>query len=144
MDLIDMAGHVIRRLQQASTLTFTQHMKAQGYNLTSVQFAAMHVLNEHGTLEQAKIAALIAYDRATIGGVIDRLESKAWVKRIVSPEDRRARQVSLTIEGRGVYTAILPIVVELQKDILIGLTSKEQQQFIRLARKAIGLTNNES
>jgi DNA-binding MarR family transcriptional regulator len=52
------------------------------------------------------VAELIGYDRATIGGVIDRLEKKGWIRRVVSERDRRARELSLTAKGKKVYLAL--------------------------------------
>ncbi|MEZ5538051.1 MAG: MarR family transcriptional regulator [Thiolinea sp.] len=137
MTLLHMAGHLIRRLQQQSTALFQTTMKQAGYDLTSVQFAAMQLLEENAGIEQAQIAEMIAYDRATIGGVIERLEKKGYVSRTVSPQDRRAREVRLTREGQQVLNEVYPLVEALQRDILHGLSDDEQQAFLALARKAV-------
>ncbi len=137
MALIDMAGHLIRRLQQISSQVFQQHMQEAGYDLTSVQFAAMHALKSKPGIEQAQVASMIAYDRATIGGVIDRLEQKGYVSREVSKRDRRAREVRLTRRGLRVFQNILPVVEALQNNILSGLNERERAQFMRLAAKVI-------
>jgi MarR family transcriptional regulator, temperature-dependent positive regulator of motility len=135
--LLDMAGHLIRRLNQISTTVFHQRIQQSGYDLTPVQFAAMQALRSHPDIEQAQVAALIAYDRATIGGVIDRLEQKGYVSRVVSKQDRRARQCRLTSQGNTVIETIIPVVESLQQEILGGLNAKERQQFIALAQKAV-------
>jgi DNA-binding MarR family transcriptional regulator len=85
------------------------------------------------------VATLIGYDRATIGGVIDRLEQKGLIRREVSRHDRRAREVTLTREGRRVLDAVLPVVRALQVDILDALDDPERAAFHALAAKAIGL-----
>jgi len=135
--LVDMAGHLIRRLNQASTQTFQRRMGEAGFELTSVQFAAMYTLQSNPGIEQAQIAALIAYDRATIGGVIDRLEQKGYVSRVVSQQDRRAREVSLTKKGEKFLESIFPLVESLQDEILVGLSASERNQFLKLARKVV-------
>ena len=137
MDLHEMAGHLIRRLNQNSTQVFSVQMQAAGYDLTPVQFAAMSAIANSPGIDQAGVAAEIAYDRATIGGVIDRLEQKGYITRTVSKRDRRAREVSLSDEGIQVLEKILPVVVELQKGILPGLNAEEQAIFLKLANKAI-------
>ncbi|MCE8536306.1 MarR family transcriptional regulator [Ruegeria pomeroyi] len=137
MNVFGMAGHLIRRLNQLSTQVFMHRMQAAGYDLTPVQFAALDAIGATPGLDQASVAAKIAYDKATIGGVIDRLEQKGLVERSVSKTDRRAREVRLTNDGAKAYDAILPIVKELQAEILSGLEPEEQDQFIRLATKAI-------
>jgi len=137
MEAQGMAGHLIRRLNQVSTQVFTKGMQAAGYDLTSVQFAAMDAIREEPGIDQATVAAKIAYDRATIGGVIDRLVQKGLVERTVSKRDRRAREVRPTDSGRQAFNEISPIVAALQKDILGDLDEAERAEFHALAAKAI-------
>ncbi len=137
MHSLAMPGHLIRRLNQISTQIFARHMGDLGLDLTPVQFAAMDALMAEPGIDQARVAARIAYDRATIGGVIDRLEQKGWVTRQISQRDRRAREVRLTDQGQAVFENILPVVQDLQGEIIQGLTETEQASFLQLARKAI-------
>ncbi len=135
MESLDMAGHLIRRLHQHATQVFVQRTQAAGFDLTSVQFAALDAIHAHPGSDQARIAELIGYDRATIGGVIQRLEQKGWVLRVVSERDRRARELSRTAEGRRMYAALLPVVRALQDDILHPLDEAERTHFYALARR---------
>jgi DNA-binding MarR family transcriptional regulator len=133
-----MAGHLIRRLNQVSTHTFANQLQEAGFDLTPVQFAAMDAIASDPGIDQAGVAAKIAYDRATIGGVIDRLEHKAYVARSISKRDRRAREVRLTKKGQAVFDTVLPHVTALQDDILQALDDEERASFLALARKALG------
>ncbi|WP_349773890.1 hypothetical protein [Mameliella alba] len=63
-----MPGHLIRRLQQLSASIFAERMREAGVDLTSPQFAALAMLQEHPGIDQATLAGMIAHDRATIGG----------------------------------------------------------------------------
>ena len=137
MSVLDMAGHLIRRLHQQSTQVFAQRTQAAGYDLTPVQYAALEAIYEHPGSDQKFVAELIGYDRATIGGVIERLENKGWVRRVVSEQDRRARELSLTAKGNNIRLAVKPIVKELQKEILLPLDKAEQDLLIGLAKKIV-------
>ena len=132
-----MPGHLIRRLHQLSTQLFATHARAAGFDITPVQFAAMDALRDNPGIDQAGVAELIAYDRATIGGVINRLKAKGLVVRAVSREDRRAREVRLTEEGIRVLDAVSPMVEAVQDAILERLTSDERTLFMTLARKSL-------
>ena len=138
MDSLDMAGHLIRRLHQLSTQVFVQRTQAAGFDLTPIQFAALDAIHNHPGTDQATVAELIAYDRATIGGVIERLEQKGWVDRVVSERDRRARELSLTPEGRRIFKALVPVVRDLQDEILQSLNAADRARFLKLARQAVG------
>ncbi|MEZ5739070.1 MAG: MarR family transcriptional regulator [Burkholderiaceae bacterium] len=139
MDRIDMAGPLIRRLHQQSTQVFQTQTQAAGLDLTSVQFAALDVIAEQPGIDQAGLAAAISFDRATIGGVIGRLEQKGFVQRIVNDQDRRARRLNLTPAGERLLAASRPLVEALQADILAPLAPSERATFVTLARKALGL-----
>jgi DNA-binding MarR family transcriptional regulator len=139
MDRNEMAGHLIRRLQQQSTQIFRAQTQAAGFDLTSVQFAALDAIAQQPDLDQASLAATISFDRATIGGVIDRLEHKGLVQRLVSAQDRRARQLQLTPEGERLLAASRPVVEDLQAGILAPLSPAERVTFLALALKALGL-----
>ena len=92
-DLETMPGHLIRRLQQISVARFAARMAEAGLDLTSVQYAALLTLFDHPGLDQQTLAGMIAYDRVTIGGGIDRLVQKRLVDPEGSPTDRRPRGI---------------------------------------------------
>jgi len=137
MEIQSVAGHLIRRLNQISTRIFTTRTQEAGFDLTPVQFAAMDAIRAHPGIDQAGVAALIAYDRATIGGVIDRLEQKGNIKRSISSRDRRAREISMTPEGIEVYSALHLVVQNLQREILQRLDETEHATFMDLLQKAV-------
>ena len=132
----DMPGHHIRRLNQISVAVFHTEVGAAGSDLTPVQFAALATLNENPGIDQATLAGLIAYDRTTIMGVVDRLVQKRLVNRAISGTDRRARQLSVTEDGRMLLQAIEPAVLQAQKLMLSGLDAGEAETFLALLKKA--------
>lgn len=142
MEIHSMTGHLIRRLHQISTRIFATRTQEAGFDLTSVQFAAMNAIRTHPGIDQAGVAALIAYDRATIGGVIDRLEQKGTIVRTVNSRDRRAREISLTPEGNQLYSTLQPVVQSLQLDILQRLDETERATFMALLQKAVNDTHD--
>ncbi len=139
MKRIEMAGHLIRRLHQQSTRIFQARTQAAGFDLTPVQFAVLDAVAGQPGIDQADLAATIGFDRATIGGVVDRLEHKGLVRRVVGAQDRRARQLHLTPEGRKLLVASRPVVQALQADVLAPLSPAERSAFLGLAHKALGL-----
>lgn len=139
-----MPGHLIRRLQQISVSIFSERMRSEGIDMTSPQFAALAILEDHPGIDQATLAGLIALDRPTIGGVIDRLAAKGLVARKVSETDRRAKQLALTPEGAAMVARMRPLVEATQSKVLDGLSADEQAQFTALAEKITRLHNDQS
>lgn len=137
MQILDMAGHLIRRLHQHSTQVYTSLTREAGFDITSVQFAALDAIKSNPGIDQAGVAGLIAYDRPTIGEVINRLVSKGLVERAVNDADRRARVLRLTPEGEATFEQLLPVVRDLQAAILRNLSVEERTAFLSLAKSAI-------
>jgi len=137
MKIVTMIGHLIRRMNQVSTQHFVAHTAQAGLEITPVQFAALDALQAFPGLDQAGMAVRIACDRATAGGVIDRLVSKGLVERVVSPHDRRARDLRLTTQGMAVYRELLPLVLAAQTALVSGLEPEERQTLINLLAKAL-------
>lgn len=135
IEIYTMPGHLIRRLQQISVSVFSDRMRALGHDLTSPQFATLAVLAAAPGIDQATLADMIAHDRPTIGGVVERLEAKGLVTRHRNPTDRRARVLALTDAGEALLAALLPAVRAIQPDLLPGLTPAERAEFTRLAAK---------
>jgi DNA-binding MarR family transcriptional regulator len=143
-DLETMPGHLIRRLQQISVARFTSRMAEAGIDLTAVQYAALLTLRDHPGLDQQTLAGMIAYDRVTIGGVIDRLVQKGFVNRETSPSDRRARVLMLSDKGRNALEVATPWVDKAQDDLISQLTSEERDSFLTLLQKTTKAGNEMS
>ncbi len=130
-----MPGHQVRRLQQVAVALFAEEL--QPWDITPVQYAVLATLERHTPISQTTLSALIAYDRATIGGVIDRLDAKGWLSRTLDPDDRRLRLLSLTPAGRDVLACLHPPVKAVQARLLAPLSVDERQQFEALCLKLL-------
>ena len=137
----DMPGHLARRFQQIAVAVFHAAVDEAGYDLTPVQYAALTEIAAQPGLDQATLAGLIAYDRTTITGVIDRLVQKGLAERRASSRDRRARELEITDEGRRTLRKITPAVESAQRIMLRGLSAKESEDLMRLLHKAIAAGN---
>ena len=138
----DKPGHLARRFQQIAVAVFLAEVSESGFDLTPVQYAALATIKANPGLDQVTLAGLIAYDRTTITGVIDRLVQKGLTERRASPRDRRARELEITDEGRRTLRKITPAVESAQAIMLRGLSAKEGEDLMRLLRKAIAAGND--
>ena len=138
----DKPGHLARRFQQIAVAIFHAEVEAAGHDLTPVQYAALSTITTHPGIDQVTLAGLIAYDRTTITGVVDRLVQRGFVVRESSSTDRRARLLQITDQGRRTLGEIEPAVAAAQRIMLRGLTADETDVFMRLLRKAIDAGND--
>ena len=140
-DIREMPGHLARRFQQIAVAVFHSEVGGAGYDLTPVQYAALSAISQDPGVDQITLAGLIAYDRTTIMGVIDRLVQKGLVLREPSKKDRRARQLHPTETGRQVVHDFEPAVLSAQAIMLRGLDPAESAELMRLLAKAIAASN---
>jgi DNA-binding MarR family transcriptional regulator len=138
----EMPGHLARRFQQIAVAVFLAEVEAAGFDLTPVQYAALAAIAANPALDQITLAGLIAYDRTTITGVIDRLAQKGLVVRQPSARDRRSRELSITDDGRRTLAAITPAVEAAQRLMVRGLSQTEASELTRLLQKAIAAGND--
>ncbi|MFD1794923.1 MarR family transcriptional regulator [Paracoccus aurantiacus] len=133
--LTDLPGHLIRRLNQLAVSAFTAEAKAAGFDLTPVQYGSLATIFAEPGIDQATLAARVAYDPVTIGGVVARLEARGYLDRHVSPEDRRAKLLTLTQRGASVVQTIQPAVRAAQQQIIAPLSRPERAEFLRILHK---------
>jgi DNA-binding MarR family transcriptional regulator len=138
---VEMPGHLARRFQQIAVAVFLAEVAGAGYDLTPVQYAALAAVGANPGVDQVGLAGLIAFDRTTITGVVDRLVAKRLITRQESSRDRRARELTITAAGRRTLRGIAPAVEAAQQTMLRGLTQKEANELVRLLRKAIAACN---
>jgi DNA-binding MarR family transcriptional regulator len=136
-----MPGHLARRFQQIAVAVFLAEIEAAGYDLTPVQYVALAVVDANPGVDQVTLAGLIAYDRTTITGVVDRLVAKGLITRRESSRDRRARELTITAEGQQTLRGSTPAVEAAQRIMLRGLSDKETKELVRLLQKAIAAGN---
>ena len=135
-------GHYIRRLQQISVAIFLQ--ETEGFGITPVQFAALSALEEFPQIDQKTLANTIGLDASTIGGVIDRLESRDLVKRNPSEKDRRVHVLTLTSEGKHLLEDINPQVLKAQQRILSPLKKSQHAVLIEMLDTLVNGNNDAS
>ena len=137
----EMPGHLARRFQQIAVAVFLAEVEAAGYDLTPVQYAALTAVSANPGVDQVTLAGLIAFDRTTITGVVDRLVQKRLITRQESSRDRRARELAITAAGRRTLQGTTPAVEDAQRIMLRGLTDREAKDSVRLLQKAIAAGN---
>lgn len=128
-------GHLIRRAHQLAVAIFME--ETAGFDITPVQFAILNALIADPGEDQVTLAAKVAFDAATFGSVIARLESKGWVRREPDGQDRRRKRLWVTPEGERAALSLRRIVGKVQSRIVGPLDPAERDQFVRLLGKVV-------
>jgi MarR family transcriptional regulator, lower aerobic nicotinate degradation pathway regulator len=135
-------GYLFRRMQQIAVSIFVEECSA--FDLTPVQYAALVAIHTHPGIDATRLSAVIAFDRSTLGNVIERLESKALIERKPSQGDKRVKLLYLSKAGASVLRDIMPSVERAQIRMLQPLKPADRKTLLALLTQLVDLNNEAS
>jgi DNA-binding MarR family transcriptional regulator len=141
-DVYDRPGYLMRRAQQIAVAIFMEECAA--FEITPVQYASLVAIREHPGVDATRLSALIAFDRSTLGDVLERLEAKGWIERSGSAEDKRIKVLHLSREGARMLRQVEPSVVRTQERILAPLRPEDRRRFMALLTQLVDCNNEAS
>ena len=128
-------GHLIRRAHQLSVSIFME--ETSDSSITPVQFAILNALIDTPGEDQVTLAGKVAFDAATSGSVIGRLEARGWIRREADQRDKRRKLLWITPEGEAAAQQMKRAVARVQNRILKPLAGPEREQFAGLLLKLL-------
>jgi DNA-binding MarR family transcriptional regulator len=134
-EIAEFAGQLFFRLWRASHTHVAEALKSIG--LTTALFGVLNVLGVREGAIQQELGSAMGIDPSTMVSLIDELESASLAKRRPHPQDRRARQVSITPKGRRLLERARKLALESEEDVLRGLTTAEHRELLTLLRRAL-------
>lgn len=133
-------GPLIRRVHQIGVSIFADEFKEQ--DITPLQFSILWTLLSHSGIDQVSLAQYVALDRTTCSNIVSRLEEKGCIRREVDPDNKRAKLVYITEEGRDLFESVEHLMGNVSKKMLNPLSSEERKTFLNLLQK-LAESNNE-
>jgi DNA-binding MarR family transcriptional regulator len=135
-------GYLFRRMQQIAVALFVEECRA--FDLTPVQYASLVAIHTHPGIDATRLSAVIAFDRSTLGNVIERLEAKKLIERRPSSADKRVKLLYLTRAGAIVLRDIMPSVDRAQARMLRPLKAADRKALMALLARLVDLNNEAS
>jgi DNA-binding MarR family transcriptional regulator len=135
-------GYLFRRMQQIAVSIFMEECKA--FDLTPVQYAALVAIHTHPGIDATRLSAVIAFDRSTLGSVIERLEAKEFIRRKSGSEDKRVKLLYLTKTGATRLGDIMESVDRAQARMLQPLKAADRKTLLALLTQLVDLNNEAS
>ena len=135
-------GYLFRRMQQIAVALFVEECRA--FDLTPVQYAALVAIHTHPGIDATRLSAVIAFDRSTLGNVIERLEAKKLIERKPSAGDKRVKLLTLTKAGAALLRDIAPAVEQAQVRMLQPLKAADRKALMALLSQLVDLNNEAS
>ena len=133
--VVEYAGQLFFRLWRVTHTRFEEAIEPLG--LTTALFALLNVLGTREGAIQQELGAAMGIDPSTMVSLIDQLEAAGLARRRPRPTDRRAREVVITPKGRRALERARELAMQVEAEVLGGLSGAERRQLLALLRRAL-------
>jgi DNA-binding MarR family transcriptional regulator len=125
---------LIRNLSEGMALSMSRRITGS-FRLSETEWRILLQLAEHEALTASDIVSYSAMEKSKVSRALAHLESRDLVVRKVSESDHRVKLLTMTETGRKRYTALVPRVLDWEKDLIDGLEVSEYRDLLYLLDK---------
>ncbi len=121
---------------------FIDRLQQNGINVTPEQYLVLDILWEKQSLSQQNIADLIQKDKNSVTKIIDSLEKKNLVNRVVDQKDRRINKIELTKEGLALEKITTEVAINFMNDTVKDIDGQDLDKLVEVMRQLKDNLNN--
>ena len=114
---------------------FFDKLQENGINITPEQYLVLDILWEKQSLSQQNIADIIQKDKNSVTKIIDSLEKKQLVRRVMDQKDRRINKIELTDEAIALEKITTEVAINFMNDTIKGIDNKDLDSFVNVMRQ---------
>ena len=122
-------GSLVRRAQQRHLAVWQSEVSTE---ITSVQYAALEILQRTPGVNQRQLGDELDVDRSTIADLVARMVRNELIERSDDPVDKRSYVLFLTAAGKKQLSILRPRVEEVERILTAKLTPRESVELRRL------------
>jgi DNA-binding MarR family transcriptional regulator len=126
---------LVRRLQQICLSMIAEALRDAG--LVQLEYALLIFVDDVPGISQQTLSEALGIDRNNVSLIADKLESRGLLKRAVNDDDRRARELYITPEGRKLWRRVQPRVREANNRIMASLKASEKELFLDMLVRVV-------
>lgn len=123
-------GFLIHDVSRMRRRAFDQFM--QPFGITRAQWWVVAHLSRHDGMMQTQLADMLDVGKASLGTVIDRLETGGFVERRPDPVDRRAKRLYMTRKAHQLIDKMQHAERSYDAHILAELSHGERDELVRM------------
>ena len=138
MRLEECVNYLLTTAQHSVFLKMTEKLSV--FDLTPVQYAVLYCLWENNKKSPKEIAERLKLENSTISGILERMEKKGLIKRMISKEDRRFIQIMLTEKGAVLEKDVLAAVDKVNEEVMSVFSKEECENLKTQLRVLAGLS----
>jgi DNA-binding MarR family transcriptional regulator len=105
-------------------------------------YSVLVALDRSAIRTQAALAEAIGADKTRIIAILDQLQDNGLIERVADPEDRRARLLAITKEGRQLKDAVQTEIQRGEERWLGTLSGPDRATFLRVLQELSGLDSS--
>ena len=105
------------------------------FGLRIAEWRVMAVLGDAGALTQRDLTAATLMDKVAVNRACKELEDRGLAARTANERDGRSHHLELTADGRAMYGRIMPLAVEMERQLFDAFSPEERQTFRRLLER---------
>ncbi|GAK52243.1 transcriptional regulator, MarR family [Candidatus Moduliflexus flocculans] len=131
-------GFLIAKIHQAAGRIFAAKLKA--YNISDInpaQGRILFVLWEQDGISINELAKRASLGKSTLTSMLDRLEDAGFVRRVPSPDDRRAILIERTQKDKDLQAVYLAVSQEMNDLFYRGLSDEAIDTFEQTLRQIL-------
>ena len=114
---------------------FFDKLQENGINITPEQYLVLDILWEKQSLSQQNLADIIQKDKNSVTKIIDSLEKKQLVRRVMDQKDRRINKIELTDEAIALEKITTEVAINFMNDTIKGIDNKDLDSFVNVMRQ---------
>lgn len=128
-------GFLIERTAKRYKQYLQRVFQQNGFGITVDQWVILNHIDREGQIYTNTLAQGVMKDAPTVTRILDLLEDRSLVKRLVDKEDRRKTQLRLSLQGKELVQQVRPVVVEMRKLGWQGLDDKDYRDLERILNR---------
>lgn len=129
-------GYTLAKLTKPYYGAFTKYME-QFYDLDKHFYILLMIDEAEGQPTQQCICNKLKLDKVTMVRILDHLDEKGYIKRIMNPEDRRERWIQLTPKAQAEMPLIRQSIQEMNDRAFAGFDNEERAKMYSMMERVL-------
>ncbi len=101
------------------------------FKLSAPEWRTIAVLGQHGAMTANVVIRETTMDKVRVSRAVAKLLKSGYITRAADPQDRRRAILDLTAKGADLYRQVVPLVQDVESEILNTLNAEERTMFDR-------------
>ena len=130
-------NNCINYLLTGAQHTVFQYMKKNlaQFDITPIQYGVLGCIWEFDMHNPKEIAAHLGVENSTISGILERMENKGLIRRMIDSTDRRYIFIELTDVSRDLEIQVRTVVTEVDRKVLEIFNEEEKAELKNALRR---------